>query len=177
MKYRVGIDIGGTFTDIVFLNDAGVLLTEKVPSTPDNYARGIETGLKALLDHKGLTGGSIQEIIHGTTVATNTILELKGARTGLITTAGFRDVLEIRRLRMPVLYDLRWRKPPPLVPRRHRVEVTERIDFKGGVVTPLEQNTVDAAVDALLNENVEAIAVIRTIIAGIWVAFCQECLQ
>ena len=157
--YRVGIDIGGTFTDIVLLDDNGGVITEKVPSTPENYAKGIETGLTAVLNRNRLSGTSVQEIIHGTTVATNTILELKGARTGLITTFGFRDVLEIRRLRMPVLYDLRWRKPPPLVPRRWRFEVVERIDHLGEVVTPLDVGSVESAARALVAEGVEAIAV------------------
>ena len=157
--YRVGIDIGGTFTDVVFLDDDGNVITEKVASTPHDYAAGIESGLTALLGREQLSGSAIQEIIHGTTVATNTILELKGAHTGLITTSGFRDVLEIRRLRMPVLYDLRWRKPPPLVRRRCRTEVSERIDYLGNVITPLDLRSVERAVETVLAEGVEAIAV------------------
>ena len=157
--YRVGIDIGGTFTDVVFLDDDGNVITEKVASTPHDYAAGIESGLTALLDREQLSGSAIQELIHGTPVATNTILELKGAHTGLITTSGFRDVLEIRRLRMPVLYDLRWRKPPPLVRRRCRTEVSERIDYLGNVITPLDLRSVERAVETVLAEGVEAIAV------------------
>src|SRR5215207_4999822 len=95
---RVGVDIGGTFTDIVMLGDDGTIQTRKVSSTPDDYARGIADGLVEL------TGPVVDEVIHGTTVATNAILEQTGALTGLITTEGFRDVLEIRRLRMPELY-------------------------------------------------------------------------
>ena len=96
--FRIGIDIGGTFTDIVVIRDDGSTATRKVSSTPADYARGIVDGLADLMDGTTLTGPAIREIIHGTTVATNAILEHKGARTGLITTAGFRDVLEIRRL-------------------------------------------------------------------------------
>src|SRR6266849_5388242 len=111
-KYRVGVDIGGTFTDIVFLGEQGERLTKKVPSTVDNYATAIVDGLAELIDEHGLDA-DIVELLHGTTVASNAILELRGARTGLITTRGFRDVLEIRTLRMPRLYDLSWTKPPP----------------------------------------------------------------
>ena len=122
-KYRVGVDIGGTFTDIVFLGEHGERLTKKVSSTVDNYATAIVDGIEELIREHGLDA-DIVELLHGTTVASNAILELKGARTGLITTRGFRDVLEIRTLRMPRLYDLSWTKPPPLVERHLRVEVT-----------------------------------------------------
>src|SRR5712672_3740588 len=122
-KYRVGVDIGGTFTDIVFLGEHGERLTKKVPSTVDNYATAIVDGLAELIGEHGLDA-DIVELLHGTTVTSNAILELKGARTGLITTHGFRDVLEIRTLRMPRLYDLSWTKPPPLVERHLRVGST-----------------------------------------------------
>jgi N-methylhydantoinase A/oxoprolinase/acetone carboxylase beta subunit len=105
-KFRVGVDIGGTFTDIVFLGEDGRRLTKKVSSTVDNYATAIVDGLAELIRERGLDEAEIVELLHGTTVASNAILELKGARTGLITTKGFRDVLEIRTLRMPRLYDL-----------------------------------------------------------------------
>jgi len=113
-KFRVGVDIGGTFTDIVFLGEDGRRLTKKVSSTVDNYATAIVDGLAELIRERGLDEAEIVELLHGTTVASNAILELKGARTGLITTKGFRDVLEIRTLRMPRLYDLSWTKPRPL---------------------------------------------------------------
>ena len=126
-RYRVGVDIGGTFTDIVLLGEDGRRLTKKVSSTVDNYATAIVDGLAELIRECHLDDAEIVELLHGTTVASNAILELKGARTGLITTKGFRDVLEIRTLRMPRLYDLSWTKPPPLVERHLRVEVDERI--------------------------------------------------
>ena len=107
-RYRVGADIGGTFTDIVFLGPDGVLHTKKLPSTVEDYGRGILEGVRSVLQANDLTAGDIDEILHATTVASNAILEAKGARAGLITTEGFRDVLEIRTLRMPRLYDLHW---------------------------------------------------------------------
>ncbi|MBW6399255.1 hydantoinase/oxoprolinase family protein [Roseomonas sp. HJA6] len=156
---RVGVDIGGTFTDIVIMDKTGEIITKKVSSTVDNYARAISTGLAAALGEHGLAGGDVAEVLHGTTVASNAILEMKGARTGLITTKGFRDVLELRLLRMPKLYDLHWDKPPTLVSRELRLEVTERIDAKGKVLAPLDMDEVDAVIDQLLAEKVEAISV------------------
>ncbi|WP_226582263.1 hydantoinase/oxoprolinase family protein [Acuticoccus sediminis] len=157
--YRVGVDIGGTFTDIVLLGDTGEILTRKVSSTVDNYARAISDGLAATFAEAGIAPSEIEEVLHGTTVASNAILELKGARTGLITTRGFRDLLELRLLRMPRLYDLGWVKPPMLVERFLRMEVTERIGADGSVVTPLDEAEVADAVDRLVGEGVEAISV------------------
>lgn len=158
-KYRVGIDIGGTFTDIVFLDAAGNTIVKKVSSSVDNYARAIVDGLAQVFDEHGLNGGNVEEVLHGTTVASNAILELKGARTGLITSKGFRDVLEIRTLRMPRLYDIAWQKPETLVERYLRRTVDERVNTKGEVLTPLDPADAEAAVDRLLEEDVEAIAV------------------
>src|SRR5689334_1391679 len=107
---RVGADIGGTFTDIVLLAADGAIETMKVLSTPDDFGRAITQALGARFA-SGLDPRAVAEIDHGTTVATNAILEKKGARVGLVTTRGFRDVLEIRRVRLPVLYDLTWVKP------------------------------------------------------------------
>jgi N-methylhydantoinase A len=156
-SYRAGVDIGGTFTDIVLLDEDGGRYTKKVSSTVDDYARAIVDGLSELLAEIG--GGRIVELLHGTTVASNAILEHKGAKTGLITTRGFRDVLEIRNLRMPRLYDMSWTKPPPLVERRWRVEVDERINARGEIDTPLDEASVEKAAKFLLAEGVEAIAV------------------
>ena len=157
--FRVGVDIGGTFTDIVLLDDAGRIHTKKVSSSVDDYARAIVDGLGELFRETGLGGGDLAEVLHGTTVASNAILELKGARTGLITTRGFRDVLEIRRIRMPRLYDLGWEKPTPLVERYLRAEVTERLDAQGNILTPLDPAEVERVLDRLLAENIEALAV------------------
>ncbi len=111
VTYRVGVDIGGTFTDIVLLGSDGTIHTKKISSSADNYAHAIVEGLDEVFRETGLAGGAIEEMRHGTTVASNAILEHKGARVGLITTKGFRDILEIRTLRMPKLYDLAWTKP------------------------------------------------------------------
>src|SRR5215467_1197307 len=157
--FRVGVDIGGTFTDIVLLDDSGHLHTRKVSSSVDDYARAIIDGLGEIFRDTTIAGAGISEVLHGTTVASNAVLEQKGARTGLITTRGFRDVLEIRRLRMPRLYDLTWEKPAPLVERYLRQEVTERIDAHGAVQTPLDLTEVERALERLRGEGIEALAV------------------
>jgi N-methylhydantoinase A len=157
--FRVGVDIGGTFTDIVFLNQDGTIHTKKISSSVDNYARAIIDGLSQVFQDISRDGACVEEVLHATTVASNAILELTGARTGLITTRGFRDILELRNLRMPRLYDLAWQKPPPLVERYLRVTVDERVNIHGGIDRALDRADADAAVDKLLAEGVEAIAV------------------
>jgi N-methylhydantoinase A len=157
--FRVGVDIGGTFTDIVFLEQNGTIHTKKVSSSVDNYARAIIDGLSQVFRDISRDGACVEEVLHATTVASNAILELKGARTGLITTKGFRDILEIRNLRMPRLYDLAWQKPPPLVERYLRIVVDERVNVHGDIERALEPEDAEAAVDKLLAEGVEAIAV------------------
>jgi N-methylhydantoinase A len=158
-EWRVGVDIGGTFTDLVMLADDGRIAVAKVPSTTDDYARGILAGLAPLIAAQLVAPTRLRLVTHGATIASNAILEHKGARTGLITTRGFRDILEIRRMRVPRLYDLTWRKPPPLVERALRREVDERLTFRGEISQPLVMASVEAAVDRLLAEGVEAIAV------------------
>ena len=140
--YRLGVDIGGTFTDIVLLGEDGTVETKKVLSTPDDYSRAIEDGIQRLLAETGIAPGDISEVAHGTTVATNAIIERKGVRVALVTTRGFRDVLEIARYRAPRLYDVFFRKPEPLVRRRHRMEVSERIAADGTVLAPLDTDAV-----------------------------------
>jgi len=154
-----GLDIGGTFTDIILIGEDGLTITKKVLSIPEDYSRGILTGLNKMLDENGLSGSSIGKVVHGSTIVTNACIELKGAKVGLITTKGFRDVLEIARGRMPVLYDLTWNKPVPLVPRNLRLEVDERIDTNGEIIQPLDVNEVEAVIAELLSRDVEAIAV------------------
>ncbi len=158
-QFRVGVDIGGTFTDIVLLNEKGRLYTKKVPSSVDNYARAIVEGMSDIFVQSGIGADDIQELRHGTTVASNAILELKGARVGLITSSGFRDVLEIRTLRMPRLYDLAWEKPPPLVERYLRQVIDERITADGTVEREPAISEIEGVVDKLLAQQVEAIAV------------------
>src|SRR3954466_9367247 len=159
VTYRVGVDIGGTFTDIVLLGSNGSVHVKKIASSVGNYAQAIIDGLAAVFRETGLTGSAVEEIRHGTTVASNAILEHKGARVGLITTKGFRDVLEIRTLRMPKLYDLAWEKPLPLVERYLRQVVDERVDARGRIERVLDTRDAERAVDALLAEKVEAIAI------------------
>ncbi len=158
METRIGIDIGGTFTDLVFMGSEGRVVRAKVLSTPDDYSEGIAQGL-ASAAQEGLEIGSVSRILHGTTVATNALLEGKGARVALLTTRGFRDVLEIRRLRMPVLYDIRWRKPEPLVPRRLRFEIDERVDSNGNVERALDEAAARAVIERMLAQEVDAIAI------------------
>src|ERR1700722_8691501 len=136
---RVGADVGGTFTDIACLSADGELSTCKIPSTPNDYARAIIEGIQTLTRSLGSTPDDLAEVIHASTVATNTILERKGANTALVTTEGFREVLELRRIRVPRLYEPLYEKPPPLVPRRRRYEVKERLRSTGGVVAPLDE--------------------------------------
>ena len=159
-RYRVGVDIGGTFTDLVFLGGDGRLDRLKVPSTPDDYARAITEGVGRYIDDSQVTDAeAIEEIVHATTVATNAILERKGARTALITTEGFRDVLELRRIRIPFSYDLDWEKPPPLVERALRFEVPERIDAYGEVIVPLDASGLESIVERIREESIESVAV------------------
>jgi N-methylhydantoinase A len=157
--YRLGVDVGGTFTDLVLAAPGGRALTRKVLSSTADYAQAILAGTRELLAAAGLSPDALGEVIHGTTVATNAILERRGARTGLLTTAGFRDTLEIGRLRLARLYDLDFERPRPLVPRRWRLEVVERVDPQGGVRVPLDRAGVLAAVDRLVAEGVESVAV------------------
>jgi N-methylhydantoinase A len=156
---RLGVDVGGTFTDLVLVAPGGAVLTRKVLSTTANYAEAIVAGTRELLAAAGVAPGEVEEVIHGTTVATNAILERRGARTGLLTTEGFRDLLEIGRLRLARLYDLDFERPAPLVPRRWRREVRERISHRGEVLTPLDRASVTEAVDRLVAGGVESIAV------------------
>lgn len=158
-SYRVGVDVGGTFTDIVLLGDDGTIHTKKISSSTGNYAQAIVEGLAEVFRETGLGGGAISEIRHGTTVASNAILEHKGARTGLITTEGFRDVLEIRTLRMPRMYDIGWTKPVPLVERYLRKTVKERVTAKGEIEQKLDEREAERVVDELLGEKIDAIAV------------------
>ena len=158
-NYRVGVDIGGTFTDIVLMDENGGVLTKKISSSVDNYAQAIVDGLAEVFESHCLSGQDVLEVLHGTTVASNAILEHKGAKTGLIGTKGFRDVLEIRNLRMPRLYDLNWEKPAPLVERYLRLVVDERVNTKGEILNELDRGEAETVVDRLLEEGVEVIAV------------------
>ena len=158
-RFRIAIDIGGTFTDIALLADAGLIHQSKISSTPADPSVAVIEGVGQLLAELSIPPGAIAEVLHGTTVGSNTILQRKGAKTGLITTRGFRDVLEIGRIRMPDMFDLTWEKPKPLVPRRHRMEVTERMAADGSTVEPLSEAGVISAGKALVAEDIEAVAI------------------
>lgn len=159
MTFRIAADIGGTFTDIALVTEAGRLVTRKIPSTPDDLARGVIDGIMQLIDGERLQPSDINEVLHACTVATNAILENRGAPTALITTQGFRDILEMRRIRVPKLYQPLYVKPPVLVPRRLRLEVTERMGPRGEVVVPLDEASLDRVIERLQREPVTAIAV------------------
>jgi N-methylhydantoinase A len=160
MALRLGVDVGGTFTDLALLDEtSGRVTVAKVPSVPADPSEGILAGITRILGEAGAPPAAVGYLAHGTTVATNTLLEKKGARTGLITTRGFRDLLEIARQRRPSLYDLDAVKPPALVPRPLRLEVAERVTADGAVLTPLDLPAVDRALDELAGQGVEALAI------------------
>jgi N-methylhydantoinase A len=156
---RVGVDVGGTFTDIVVSDPSGAIHAGKLASTPEDFSSGVADGVRAVLARHAVDPAAVRDVVHGSTVATNAILERKGARTGLLTTVGFGDVLELRRLRMPRLYDMTWEKPRPLVERYLRREVPERVSIDGSVVRPLDLGAVRQAVGELVAEGVESLAV------------------
>ena len=157
---RNAFDIGGTFTDFV-LHDAAndVTHTLKIPSTPDDPGQAVISGFNELLQLTGTKAEALSGVLHATTIATNAILERKGAATGLITTEGFRDVLIIGRQKRYETYDLYIDKPEPLIPRQHILEVSERLDQSGDVIVELDMASVDRAIDALLTTDRETVAV------------------
>ena len=155
---RIGVDIGGTFTDLVLVADDGRRLAKKVASTPDHPEAAVLSGVSALLDAAELKPGDITAVLHGTTVGSNAILQKRGGRIGLLTTRGFRDVLEIGRLRTPDMFDLTWDKPVPLVPRHLRFEVTERIAADGQVVTALAEQELEALCHEFAQARLDTLA-------------------
>ncbi len=160
MRYRLGIDTGGTFTDLtLFCEETGEIWSLKVPSTPREPSDAIFNGINQMKDLAGITVEDISYLGHGTTVATNTLIQLKGTKTGLITTGGFRDLLEIARQRRPELYDFYADKPPVLVPRNLRKGVSERVRSDGKILRPLVESEALKAIRELLEENVGSIAV------------------
>ena len=157
--YRIGVDVGGTFTDVAAITRDGRLATRKLPSTPANYADAVIAGVLGLLRDLGSPPGALEELLHGCTVATNAILEERGAPTALLTTRGFRDVLELRRVRVPNLYEPLYERPPPLVPRQWRFEIGERTGPRGEVLRPLDEAGVRAAAERIRAAGIEAVAV------------------
>ena len=157
-RYRVGLDIGGTFTDVA-LEGAGSRLTTKVLTTLDDPSLGCMTGLDEVLAEGGISPEEIGVIIHGTTLATNAIIERKGATTSLVTTDGFRDTIEMGTEGRPEQYDINIIKPEPLVPRRRRFTVPERLNARGEVLVPLTEDSLETMLSALDAANTESVAV------------------
>lgn len=160
MTFRIGADIGGTFTDLVLADEDGrILMLGKILSTPSGPDRGVETGTRKILSDAGVDAAALSHMVHGTTLFTNALIERKGANTALITTRGFRDVIEIAREHRYDMYDLMLERPRPLAPRDLRFEVTERVLADGTVTTPLADHEVEEIVDQLSGLGVEAVAV------------------
>jgi len=158
MQHRLGVDIGGTFTDAA-LESGGRLYTSKVLTQPAAPERSVLEAIAAVLAEAKLEPSSLSLIIHGTTLATNALIERKGAKTALITTFGFRDTIEIRHENRFEQYDVGIDLPPPLVLRRLRFPVRERIDARGRVLVPLDETDVERAIAAIAQQGVQAVAV------------------
>src|SRR6187431_845088 len=160
MGYRLGVDIGGTFTDAILIDEeTGAFSISKVSSTPSDPSEGFLHATDRILASAEADPGSLRYVVHGTTVATNAIIQRKIARTALITTEGFRDVLEIGRQIRPSLYDIAFQKPVPLVPRPLAFGLRERLDWQGNILKPLDENQVREVAQTLADEGVEAVAV------------------
>ncbi|MCY4497892.1 MAG: hydantoinase/oxoprolinase family protein [Rhodospirillaceae bacterium] len=160
MSWRIGVDIGGTFTDVAVLDEvSGRIGIVKTSTTPRDFVAGVVHALKAAMARHGVPASDVVLLSHATTVVTNAILEEKGAKTALITTRGFRDVLELRRSARARLYDRNQEPPAVLVPRHRRFEITERVGADGEVVIPLEEDELDGIAEEIGNEGVEAVAV------------------
>lgn len=159
-RFRVGFDVGGTFTDFTLLSEHdGALHYHKVPSTPHDPSEAIRIGVAQLMAEHRISGPELAHVGHGTTVATNMVIERRGARCALVTTRGFRDVLEIGRQTRPHLYDYNVTKPEPLARREWRFEVSERVAADGSVLQPLNEDDVVAVARALADSKVEAVAI------------------
>jgi N-methylhydantoinase A len=160
MAWRIGVDIGGTFTDVALVdNVSGRIGVSKVPTTPDDLAAGVLTALKTAMTRHAVAAADVELLSHATTVVTNAILQERGARAAFVATRGFRDLLELRRSARADLYDLFQDAPATLVPRHRRLEITERIGADGAVVTPLAEDEIEPLIAALKALRVEAVAV------------------
>jgi N-methylhydantoinase A len=155
---RLGVDIGGTFTDVA-LEASGRRYSAKILTTPQAPERAVLEAVGIVLRQASIAPGDLSIIIHGTTLATNAIIERKGAKTALLTTEGFRDTVEIRHENRFEQYEVNIDLPPPLVPRRLRFVVPERIDARGRVVTPLDEKAVNAVADRLAALGAESVAI------------------
>ena len=161
MSYRLGVDVGGTFTDLLLFNEVKkTIALTKVPTTPDNQASGIVKGVKKISTQAGISPTELTLLMHGTTAATNAVLEAKGAKTAIIVTEGFKDVLHIMRQDRPKLYDFFARRPLPLIPRHLRFEVPERILYTGEVLKKLDEKILIKIIREVKREKVKAVAVV-----------------
>src|ERR1700744_446190 len=150
MAWRIGIDIGGTFTDVALVEEqTGQIAIAKLLTTPHDFGHAVIDGIRQGLDENRIAAADVSLLSHATTAVTNALLENKGARAGFIATRGMRDLLELRRSSRADLYDLMQDAPAVLVPRRWRFEITERIDAQGEVVTPLVEDKLWAIIDAI----------------------------
>jgi len=160
MGVRLGFDIGGTFTDVFAVDEtSGDIMQEKVPTTPEDFSGGAVNGIRKICENNDIAGEDITHLSHGTTVATNTMLEEDGAKTGLLTTDGFRDILAIGRENRQKLYDYSPDKNPTFVERKNRLGIPERMSAEGEVLEPLDEAAVEDAVDELVEDDIESIAV------------------
>src|SRR5207253_9049792 len=163
MMFRIGVDVGGTYTDLVATDETGQTIFAKSPSTPADQSIGVMTGLEELARRLNTSRAAMlaatERLVHGTTVATNALLERKGARVALLTTAGHRDVIEMREGLKPDRYDLRSPPPEPLVPRERRLGVRERLKADGSAAIPLDPRSLDEAIDAVKKSGASSIAI------------------
>ncbi|HJW68686.1 MAG TPA: hydantoinase/oxoprolinase N-terminal domain-containing protein, partial [Candidatus Binatia bacterium] len=161
--HRIGVDVGGTFTDLVLVHD-GVLTLDKHPTTPRDQSEGVLGGIRQLAAREELTLEQLLArtdlIVHGTTTADNTMIEMSGAVTGLVTSEGHRDEIEIRRGYKEDIWDPAFPPPKPISPRRQRYGVPERLDFEGTVVTPLDEEAVRRALRRMRRQGIESLAVV-----------------
>jgi len=154
--WSVGTDTGGTFTDLVALSNTGEILVTKTPSTPPAFERGVVSALREV----GLEPEALTRLYHGTTVSTNALLTRTGTPTALLTTMGYRDILEIRDGRRGDVYDLTWNPPEPLIARSERLEITERVAYDGSVITPLDEEEVRRAANIIRKRGITAVAIV-----------------
>src|SRR3954452_66165 len=162
-RYRVGVDVGGTFTDLICVTDDGDVVLDKTPTTLDDQSRGVMTGLGQLADRFGISVtdlcSNLDVIVHGTTTADNTMIEMNGARTGLLVTEGHRDEIEMRRVHKEMIWDPSYPAPPAIARRRARIAIGERMSHTGEVLRPLDEDAVRAGVRRLRQLDVQSIAV------------------
>ena len=162
-SYRVGVDVGGTFTDLICVTDDGDVVLDKTPTTLDDQSRGVMTGLGQLADRFGVAltqfCADLEIVVHGTTTADNTMIEMNGARTGLLVTEGHRDEIEMRRVHKEMIWDPSYPAPPAIARRRCRIPIAERMSHTGEVLRPLDEDAVRAGVQRLKALDVQSIAV------------------